>query len=384
MRTPFYQILFNLLLIPIFSIGQNIDKEIYNEYGKKAFLALEEKESDTNTNLLFSPLSLFSLNGMLANAAYGETKLELLQTLGFTPSEIVLLNSYNMDLMKTLGKESIVKNALWYPKDYSLKTTFKKILEENYKAEIKSGDFNKKGTQVTSQINRWFYENTNHKINNMIESVSPMDKLILMNAIYFKSNWEEPFNPKMTHEGDFKLKDGSKVNVEFIAKTSKVKWFKNNTVQLLILPYKGDFEMVIFSTTLNIENFYLDEYENKLATKELHYEIPKFILKREVDCIELSKKMGIFTAFIPGADFSPLFKKTDDDLYISKMYQKSYLKIDEFGTEAAAASVAKVSRSMAMNDTDEIIFDTSFLFIIRHKASKAPLFIGKVNNPILN
>ncbi|KXX66978.1 serpin family protein [Flammeovirga sp. SJP92] len=343
----------------------------------------EKLSAEKTKNVLYSPLSLYFLNSMLANMAKNETKKELIRHLGYSNDEIVLLNSYTIDLQKRLGEECILKNALRYPKGYSLNNTFKKILEENYNGEIKSGDFVRKGERVKEEINHWFYENTNYKIKNMIESISPMDKMVLMNALYFKAEWESFFDDKSTYKNEFYLEDNKKLEVDFLSKTATVKCFSSNETQALVLPYKGNYEMLLLSSA-SFSYTILQEVNQKMKEKKVHLELPKFVLNSSLDAVELMQSMGVTSPFQSGADFSMLFKKSEKDLFVSKMYQKSYLKIDEKGTVAVAASVAKVSRSMDLNNYEEYLFNRPFYFIIRHKKTKEPLFIGKINNPALN
>ncbi|NME69063.1 serpin family protein [Flammeovirga aprica] len=359
-------------------------------YAQKKYPLLEvgineasKLSQEKQKNVLFSPLSLYTLNSMLANMSVGETKKELIGHLGYTKDEIVLLNSYLIDLQKRLGEECVLKSALRYSKGYALNSSLKKILEENYEAEIASGDFIRKGEKVKDEINNWFYENTDYKIKDMIESISPMDKLILMNALYFKAEWEHPFDTKQTYNKDFHLNNQKTVKADFLSKTETVKCYASGSTKAIILPYKGNYEMLMISTpTFSFDA--ITAMDMKLKEKKVHIEFPKFVMNSSLDCIELMRNMNVTIPFQSGADFTMLFKKSEKDLFVSKMYQKSFLKIDEIGTVAVAASVAKVSRSLDMKDYEEYIFDQPFYFIIRNKMTKEPLFIGKVNNPVLN
>ncbi|WP_044200528.1 serpin family protein [Flammeovirga sp. OC4] len=343
----------------------------------------EKLSQEQQKNVFYSPVSLYVLNSMLANMAKHETKKELMHHLGYSKDEIVLLNSYIIDLQKRLGNSCILKNAVRYPKGYSLNNAFKKILADDYSGEIKSSDFARKGERVKTEINNWFYQNTDFKIKDMIESVSPMDKLILMNALYFKAEWESPFDEKKTYKRSFELEGDQSVEVDFLSKTEAVKCFSSNNVKALVLPYQGDHELLLIQTPV-FSYDKITNLEKRLREKKIHFEFPKFVLSSSLDCITLMQSMNVTSPFQSGADFSMLFKQSENDLFVSKMFQKSYLKVDEIGTVAIAASVAKVSRSLDMEDYEEYIFNSPFYFIIRHKETKEPLFIGKMNNPILN
>jgi len=365
-----------------------------NQFGLKLFKNLA---ADTDSNIFISPLSVSMALGMTYNGAAGETRAALHQTLAYgelTPAEI---NQSYQSLIKALSNlDSKVKfniaNSIWYKEEYEIKTEFIETNQHYFDAVVEALDFNSTG--ATDIINDWVSEETNGKIEELVQPpIDPLALMFLINAIYFKGNWTYQFDPKETQPETFYVPDGSESSCPMMSIKSDFDFFENNQLQIIELPYgKGTFNMTVIlprghvqldSLIQALDTATLEGWLAQLQQQTVNLRLPKFKLEYEQVLNQVLKDMGMAIAFSgKEADFSNMLDLTHIplNLFISEVKHKSFLEVDEKGTEAAAATSVEM-RFTSVPSEPYMIVDHPFIFTIREQQSGTILFIGKITNP---
>ncbi len=366
-----------------------------NAFGLDIF---REVRSESNKeNIMMSPLSISVAMAMAYNGADGETKKEMEETLqvaGLTPDEINA--SYNMLIkaLQSVDKDVILKiaNAIFYSDIFNVKPNFIETNTSNYDAEVAGLDFNSPSAVKT--INNWVADKTHDKILKIIESLNPLDRMVLLNAIYFNGIWSKKFDENGTKMRYFNKKDGTNIEIPMMYKDDALEYAFNDLFNAIRLPYgTGQYNMVVMlpvngKNSQNVINE-LNSENWKKWDESFHMEehvvvtMPRFKFAFDSELKNVLKNMGMSLAFSPGqADFS---KIADEDLYISSVIHKSYIDVNENGTEAAAVTAITFTATSAGPDGPKKIYftvDKPFVFAITEKDTGAILFIGEVQNPV--
>ena len=242
-------------------------------------------------------------------------------------------------------------------------------------------------------INQWVEEKTNGKIEEIVDSPLDPDLVtILINAIYFKGDWKYEFDESQTEDRTFYLKDGTTKDVPLMRLEEKLAYMENEVLQAVSLPYGEENEMSMnvilpkenvdseeFQTMLTYENW--QKWTSEFQVKEGTLLLPKFQLEYEATLNDMLKKLGMTTAFAKGANFGKMIQEADP-LWISTVKQKTYLDVNEKGTEAAAAtSVEIVTESFNMDGPFRMEVNRPFVIAITENKSDTILFLGEINNP---
>jgi len=344
-------------------------------------------------NVIISPLSISALLAMLLNGADGATAEAIAGVLhldGISQEDTRELGN----LLRYLGAsdqdvELVVSNAVWPTTGYALQDEFVKIMEENFGAEVDELDLGSQ--QGADTIDGWVSDKTQGKIEKMSDALQlpdPNAVAVLMNAIYFKGNWTNPFNAEHTREGEFTLPDGSQVKVPMMTRdSSDFMVGEGDGFRVLRLPY-GE------SERFGMEIFLPDEGSNAeellagldaeawrsvvadVSEARLLVTLPKFELEYKVggELDDLLKELGMGIAYSPQSDFT---RMAASDPWLSRVAHKTYLRVDEKGTEAAAVTGGVMVESMP----PEFRVDRPFVFTISDSKSGAILFMGLVGDP---
>lgn len=351
-----------------------------------------------NSNVFISPLSLSMALGMTMNGAAGDTRSAMLKTLGVTDSSVTDLDASYQSLTKLLldadpKVQMELANSIWYRNTFHVQQDFIKTCQSYYDAAVQGLDFNNDGS--ADVINSWVSDKTHGKITKMIEP--PIDRhivMFLMNAIYFKGDWRYRFDKKKTAPGDFTLANGSKVRPEMMHLTGTMPCYFSGDVRMLDMAY-GD---SLFSMTVllppegtNINDFVAGLTRDKLnnwisqlhPVNNLQVTMPKFKIAYKISLGSVLSDLGMGIAFDPlKADFTKINPDKSLHLHISKVDQKSYVNVDEEGTEAAAVTKVTVVYTSVSAGNPEFRVDRPFVYLIRERTSGTILFIGKMENPV--
>src|SRR5699024_2970182 len=305
-----------------------------------------------------------------------------------------LLNKTNAILLHNLPREDTavnidIANAIWYRKSLTPLSSFLKTNKNYYKATIKATPFNQ---STVDEINNWVKDKTHHKIKSIIQEIHPSDLTFLLNAVYFKGKWTNQFDQNQTKTRTFHTKNQEELQVPFMYKKAKISYVENNEFQVAKLPYgSGEFNMFVLLPKesknvvsafnhLNANTF--STLASKVHSTEVKLYLPKWESEYKIDLNAVLSQMGMASAFSKSADFSNMYK--GEDVQISEVKHKTYIKVDESGTEAAAVtSTGMTTTSAPMNPPSIPIMDVNhpFIYLITEKDSGSILFLGIVNNP---
>ena len=337
------------------------------------------------SNLIISPLSIYQAISLATNGAKGETQKELLKLLD--EKEMEEINLINRDILNKIKdfKSLEIANAIMC-KLVPL-NDFKKIAEYNYNSEILP-------LKNVNQINKWCEKKTHGKIKKIIEKLNPMTFMIILNAIYFKGEWFKTFEKEFTTKQTFYNLNKNEKKVDMMEITDHYNYFEDANLQSIELPYnKESFSALVIlpKKNLNINEFieildkdkdYLYSIINNMKYNKVNLKLPKCELEYSKSLKEILKDMDVKLPFENIADFSKI--RTQNDIYIDDIIHKTYLKVNEQGTEAAAVT-AVIMVENAFIPREEKIYSMNvnrpFLFILRN--SKFPknydiVFISKI------
>jgi serpin B len=360
---------------------------------------------DEKGNLFFSPYSLSLALAMAYAGAKGDTAKQMADTLHFTLSQDKLAEAFNYvglelakrALMKDLaGKDghgfrlNVVDDA-WGQKDYTFLAGYLDILAENYGAGLRTLDFAKNPEGSRQTINQYISDMTEGRIKDLIPpgGILPFTVLVLTNAIYFNAAWLYPFSETATNDGSFNLADGSKVTVPMMRIGEDFKYYNGNGYQAVELPYVGNalaMDIILpdagkfTSIEGSLNSQLVQDMTTKLSLTDVRLTMPKFEYSSSFQLGKTLSDMGMPLALSSGADFSGIDGKRD--LWIGAVIHKSFVSVDEAGTEAAAASAVMILGAAPNQPKPvELTVDHPFIFLIRDIPTGAILFIGRVMNP---
>lgn len=344
-------------------------------------------------NVFVSPFSVSTVLQMVANGAAGDTKTEMervLKTAGLPPD---LLNPACRELNRSLRAQTNVildlANAIWFQDGIRLKPGFVATNGWFFDAKLAPVDFRK--PESAKSINDWASRSTQGKIQNVVQwPFDPLTKVILANAIYFKGRWERPFEKSATKPRDFHPAAGGVKRVPMMSQKGHFNYQENADFQAVELPYAGGrLEMYLFLPATNssparfLAGLNEDAWRKKILPQFLDREgnlmFPRFKLESDLTLNDSLEALGMRHAF-DDADFSGM---AGEPLFISKVKQKSYVEVNEEGTEAAAVTTVTM-RAMAIMEPVkpfEMIVNRPFFFVIGDRETQSILFMGLVFNP---
>jgi serpin B len=364
-------------------------------YGK---LKNDLKAISPQGNLFFSPYSISTCLAMVYAGARGETQRQMAMALHFALPDENLANTFGalqkqlIQEDKTRGYRVLLANALWGRKDEPFLKEFLD-LTKRLDARFMQLDFAGETEKSRRIINSWVEEKTQNKIKDLIPSgsIDSDTALVLTNAVYFKGQWKRQFDKTETQNMEFAISTKDEVKVPMMHLEENFKYYADNKLQALELPYKSDEISMLVLLPKELDD--LAETEKTLTTKTIGVLLPKmqptkvdvFFPKFKLTCgtFALNKaliELGMPDAFDSGrADFSGMNGKRN--LWISDVFHKAFVEINEEGTEAAAATGAEMTLSGSMNETPVFRADHPFILIIKDNRSGSILFMGRLINP---
>jgi serpin B len=345
-------------------------------------------------NLFYSPYSISLALGMTYAGAQGETERQMAETLQFAlPQERLhaVFNALDTALAQQNGEDFRlnVANSLWGQQNYQFMTDFLDTLAANYGAGLRLLDFMQEPEPSRQTINDWVSEQTEDRIKDLIPegAITPATRLVLANAIYFDAKWQQPFDADLTRDGAFYTLDGKEVTAPMMnmSKPPTLSYTQGQGYQAVELPYKGGQASMLlivpdqgqfesFEAELDAEQ--VRSIVGALEPQEVELTMPKFSFEANASLAPTLANMGMPDAFGDAADFSGM--TGDRSLFISDVFHKAFVAVDEAGTEAAAAT-AVVMAEMALPISNIVLtVDRPFVFMIRDTESGALLFVGRV------
>ncbi|XP_026856932.2 leukocyte elastase inhibitor-like isoform X1 [Electrophorus electricus] len=362
------------------------------------------RESNTTDNVFFSPLSISSALAMVLLGAGGNTAAQMSESLHFNKAKDHIHIGFD-ELLRKLNKAGApytlsLANRLYGEKSYQFLEKFLHDTKTHHHAELEMVDFILNAEAARIQINKWVEQHTHEKIKDLLAEgvVDSLTRLVLVNAIYFKGNWEKKFEERATRELPFHLNKNTSKPVQMMQQKVKfpLAFIPDMNCQILEMPYVGkELSMLIIlpneiadDTTglekleheLTYENFMEWTRPDMMDVVEVQVAVPRFKLSETYDMKNLLVSMGMADAFDPRrSDFSLM--SPCDDLVLSKVVHKSFVEVNEEGTEAAAATAAVMMLRCAMFPPASFVADHPFLFFIQHKPTRTILFCGRYCSP---
>ena len=368
------------------------EKDIVNSSAQFGFNLLKEiSKNELNKNVIISPLSISTALGMVLNGASDETYDQMKAALGFSDFKFDDINkSYRSldSLLKYIDEKVIFNsaNSIWYHNEFSVEQNFIEINKKYFNAEVNKIDFS--NPIAKDIINNWVKEATNSKIPKIIDKINPEIVMFLINAIYFKGNWQYQFDKNSTKEDIFYIDENNTVACQMMSQKNHFNFYYDENMEAVELPYgNSSFNMMIILPSLNkkvedvisvMSSDKFDFIKNKFVKKEITIMIPKFKLEYSKTLNDALMNLGMKDAFIPEkANFSKISKLKN--LFISEVIHKTFIEVNEEGTEAAAVTSVGLGVTSVGN---YFKVDRPFLFIIYEKNTNTILFLGKVINPV--
>lgn len=365
------------------------------EFSFDLYQTLLDQEADKN--MLISPLSLAAALSMTYNGAAEGTQAAMKEALRLHNLSVDEVNEAHQSLMAWLASgqhESIdlsIANSLWVREGYQFHPDFLEANTTYYNAEVTTLDF--QAENAADQMNAWISENTNHKIKWMIKKpISDETILFLMNAVYFYGSWAHPFNEQQTSPAPFRLADGNEYEVQMMSRYGEYDYLENDSMQMIRIPYgEGDLGMFVIlpSSETTLEDLHQQlnasqwrEWRRELSRVSGKLQLPRFQLEYETSLNDTLSRMGMEEAFSPLlANFEKMISLDTENAYISNVRQKTYIDVNEKGTEAAAVTVVDVTTTSAPATTFEMKVDRPFFFVIEDQQTSTILFMGSVRQP---
>ena len=354
-------------------------------------LLMDVRAREPGANIFISPLSISIALTMTYNGAVGETQHAMAEVLEIEDLNLDAVNRSNAALRKSLESrdpevELSIANSIWGRQGVDFNPDFLNRNREYFEAEITSLNFSE--PQTPEIINGWVETNTKGKIKKIVQQIDPRTLIILINAIYFKGSWQQEFDKSKTRDGIFHLADGSEKRVPMMFREGAYPYFRGGNFEAAILPYGDGDEDVSMYIFLPNHDSNLDEFlsqlnaENWASWLSQFHEVrdnsmmilPRFKLEYEVKLNDTLKALGMDIAFGGGADFSGM----GPSLFISEVRHKTFVEVNEEGTEAAAATVVVGVESAPPS----FIVDCPFFFAIYDGRTKTMLFMGTVVEPM--
>ena len=341
------------------------------------------------TNVFVSPLSVSIALGMAWNGANGTTKTEMETALKMSGMSVSDINDYYKIMQTSLPAidpttKLSIANSLWYKTGFEVRPDFMKVNTDYFNAYIKELDFTKAWALDT--INNWCSKKTNTLIPTIVDKIPSNAVMYLMNAVYFKGIWGKQFEKKNTSVLKFTTETGSQVDVNMMYQKDTFKYAETETAQYLDILYGNKaFSMTVIlpaqnkTTTDVLNSLTADTWTNTLKLlnlREVMVYLPRFKVMNKFKLNDMLKSMGMKLAFTDFADFSNI---SGVPLQISEVIHKTYVTVDEEGTEAAAVtSIGIITTSMPQIPVFRV--DKPFVFVIREKSTGIILFIGKMGS----
>lgn len=339
------------------------------------------KQADKE-NICLSPLSAQLAIAMIANGAEEETKQEICDAIQLDENA----NTYYKELLDKIENkycEVKVANSIWVKELFDVKQKFINTNKDFFDALVERAEFN---DETVKRINDWCKENTNGKIPSIIDSFNESDRMIILNALYFNGKWNKPFREEKTTQQRFTTEKGKDIKVPMMMMRANKPYYKDDVLSMTLKQYESGYSMLFILPNEGIgcdeaaehlaKDF--DTYLTAMEPCDLTLSLPKFRTNFSGSLKPVLTKLGIKRAFGGKAQFGGI---SDEALYISDIVQKTYINVDEKGTEAAAVTMGRAGAfSMRQPRMEIMTFDRPFIYAIINYNNDV-LFIGKVGNP---
>ena len=365
---------------PVNKIINKIENKTKDDFQLKIFQ--EINKSNIGKNIIVSPLSIYHILSLTANGGANKTLIQMLQVL--CQKNKIELNNSNKLISSSIEKLKSIEHANAVFTKFKPLDNFMKIVKE-YKAKVDD-------LKDATQVNKWCSDATHKKIQNIIDNITKDDLMILINAIYFKGFWQDKFDKNQTNKNKFMNFNKQPKEVDFMNIVKNFDYFEDNNNQVISLNYQKDnLKALIILPKENIDinsyikGFTIEKYYKilkKLVNKKVIFSLPKFEINFKAELKDSFIALGMIEPFSANADFSAMRK--EKDIRIGRIIHKTFIKIDEEGTEAAVVTAVVMRKNaVAFNPEPTPIMNVNHPFLLIIRSNDLPsehdmLFVSKV------
>ncbi|PIE71118.1 MAG: hypothetical protein CSA22_05175 [Deltaproteobacteria bacterium] len=348
-------------------------------------------------NFVFSPHSIMNTLGMLQMGAAGETAAEISRVLRAPVDKAAAgswFNAYQAGFAFLETADAVTwhnPRRIWAQDGYPVLTSFKKEVRERFNASITPADFRNQPENSRHLINAWIYDQSQKQLENAIAegAIDPLTRMVLVDIVYFYSQWAYPFDPELTDNMPFYVNETTPRKVPMMRQASQFPYMETPDIKALLLPYKQtDIGLLILlpkkqnrlsDVAADLSVMGLKQTLASLAPTEVQVFLPKYRLESRLTLSDHLQTMGMRSAFGREADFSGI--SSAKDLYLSAVLQSATIDVDEAGTEAAAATTAVVAMKTSLAQRRFFRADHPFMFALVNRRLEQILFMGRVVDP---
>lgn len=351
------------------------------------------KELAAEENPVYSPVPVYLSLGLLANGAEEEASREILDTLNLTDLPDEEFNAYYHKLIDILESESEgvelnISNSIWHDQEFNANPDFLQLNKTYYDTDTFKLNFSAK--KAPAEMNNWISNATNGKIEKMIDEIGADTVMYLFSTIYFDGKWEVPFEKEDTYESDFSVK-GEILDVDKMTGRFEIEHIITDREEGIILPYKdGQYSFVALmpSRELTVREYLetIDQPKVSDLLKEIEKDevdilLPKFEVNFENKLTDTLPGMGIKEIFNADTNSLSNMGQAIGNLYVSEMAQKTFIEVNELGTEAASAVSSAIDMTSMPEPKPMIDFNRPFVYGIIDNDTVLPIFLGIMDNP---
>lgn len=362
-------------------------------------LLRKQSKAQPDTNICISPVSVEQVIAMLYNGAAGATQKQIAGALAvprLNSDQITDANKHLIDVLSNVDPEKVqlnISNSLWVDSNIALSPQFAQKNSDAYRAKITTLDFQSPTAPTT--INSWVNDSTKGKIPQIIDKVPSDARMYVINAVYFKGSWQRPFNKDRTEPATFTLANGKTVQTPMMNQQGSFKYFSNAALSGLSMPYgSGRLEMVVLLPSSadglpklekELDNTHWQKWTKALQESEVQVSLPTFTADYDATLNDSLKAIGLTDAFDPvKANFQSMLapnSASSEKLYLSEVKHKTYIDVNEQGTEAAAATSGQMTATAILR-ANTFNADHPFLYVVRDTQTGAIVFTGVLLNPV--
>lgn len=341
-----------------------------------------------NQNVFISPLSIGMALSMAADGARGQTRAAIAHTLGFSADSFAPANSSLIAALASNHDAQVaVANALWLRQDIPPKPSYVSLLQTAYRAQAQALQFG--NPSAAAAINAWTKAHTLGLIDKIVSQTQRSDFAYLTNAVAFNADWTQPFKKNDTRPRQFTNADGSKPNVPTMSQTGMFNEVDGTIFSAVRMPYgKGGYAAYIilpnapmaatqYVTYMSAKNF--DRIVSSMTSQRLQVMLPKFTARYDTSLVGALKALGMGIAFTDQANFSAMHAPPPG-LTITDVHHAAYVRVDEKGTTAAAATSITITTTAIQEPPKQFIVDRPFLLALRDERTGTLFFIGVINS----
>jgi len=346
-------------------------------------------------NIFFSPLSISTALSMLAAGAAGDTHTQVFDVMGYSKAGLTQAqvneayeHAFHMLKHGSGTMKLLMTNAMAIGKDFAPADQFAKDIKKFYSGETLDVDFSD-GPAAVAKINGYIAKATSDKITDLVKDLDAATVMMLLSAINFEAKWEDPFKASDTFKDDFNVNENTKVKVDMMKKDGYYEFYQDpeNFTSVIELPYQGNASMMIVlpdegkmaEVVEKMSDSMLQHWHSSLSGKQVDLFMPKFEISAEASLKPILKDMGMINAFEANADLSGISQSAP--LKVSKITHKAVLKVDEDGTEAAAATAVEINLMAMPFPNEQFKINRPFLIFICEHGTKSVPFMGQINDP---